>query len=59
MQFVFLFLPSSAVSWELETRGFAHELFYMASSKGGLVFCDEKEPGMEKWKKQIQKVEQS
>lgn len=30
----------------------------MASSNGGLCFCDEKEPHMGKWKKQTQKVEQ-
>lgn len=44
--------PSSALFWELESRGFTHELLYMASNKGGLLFCGEKEPGMGKWKNQ-------
>jgi len=51
MQFVSLFLRSSALFWELDSR----ELLYMANSKGGLFLCDEKEPGMGKWKNQIQK----
>lgn len=52
-------LLSSALFWELETRGFAPELLCMASGKGRLSFCGEKEPGMGKWGKRSKKWSKS
>lgn len=40
--FCFPVSPSSALFRELASRAFAHELLYMASSKGGWLFFGER-----------------